>query len=841
MNQKIFGVLFFIFLILLRGNSFGETKIDSLENLLPKSSGIEKANILIHLAFQYRVKEPKKTVEYSNLVLEIPEVSDSILIMQKAYSNLGLGHRYLGDYDKALDYQEKALELAELSGNMGRMATEFNRIGIIYKSWGLYSEALVYYLKALSIREKMGNEYSIANMYNNIGNIYYRRGDLKMALEYYFKTLDIRERQDNKEGYAYILGNIGNVYFELENYTEALLYQQKSLKVKKEIGNDFGVATSLISIGQIYQNIKNYKKALDNFKEAMIIYENAGNRSDLPSALTEIGRTYISLKDYDKAEEYLSKALKIKEEIGNKQDIVFSYISFSDIYLDMDKYKFAREYLLKAEQMAREEENLKYLSMIYQNYYRLYDLQNNFKLALDYYIKYSAIHDSVFSNEISNKITELQIKQRTKTVETQNSLLAEKNKVQELSINKKNQFIVSLGAITILILVLIGLIYNRYLIKHRAQRELLEKNKSILDQKNFLEAFINTIPNPMFFMDKDGEYQGCNSAFMKMHKKENDDIIGKTVFDLYPKELASAYQKDDLEVISTGKNRQMESEVILPQDERIDVIFYKNTFYDSDRKVAGLLGIMLDITKRKKSEDKLKKSEQQLREANAAKDKFFSIIAHDLTNPLNAIMGLAGLLQTDFEYFDNNEKKEVIANLYNATQSTFKLLRNLLEWSKTQIGNIVINQEALNISAITTENIALMSSMAHGKNIKLKSNIPFDTIVKADANMVTTIIRNLISNAIKFTGKGGSIIISSKKTPTHVEVCVEDNGIGIAPENLEKLFSIEKQYKTKGTEGEYGSGLGLMLCKEFVEKNNGSIWAESEIGKGTKVKFALPA
>ncbi|RLD56400.1 MAG: PAS domain-containing sensor histidine kinase [Bacteroidetes bacterium] len=327
---------------------------------------------------------------------------------------------------------------------------------------------------------------------------------------------------------------------------------------------------------------------------------------------------------------------------------------------------------------------------------------------------------------------------------------------------------------------------------------------------------------------------------MKVHNKENDDIIGKTVFDLYPNDLAAFYHKDNLEVISSGKNRQMESEVILPHDERLDVIFYKNTFYDSDQKVAGLLGIMLDITKRKKNEDNLKKSEEQLLEANAAKDKFFSIIAHDLTNPLNAIMGLAGLLQTDFDYFDNDEKKEVIENLFNATQSTFKLLQNLLEWSKTKIGQLVVHQETLSLSAIAVENVTLLSSMAHNKTIKLKSGIPFDTTVLADANMVTTVIRNLISNAIKFTGKGGNIIISSKKTNDYIEVCVEDNGIGIEPENLKKLFSIEKQFKTKGTEGEYGSGLGLVLCKEFIEKNHGSIWAESVIGQGTKVKFTLP-
>jgi PAS domain S-box-containing protein len=840
MNQKIVGIIFFVFLLFVGNYSFTEPEIDSLETLLPQSTGIEKASILLKLAHEYRVKEPRKTVDYASQALNIAIEADSIFLKHKAYSSLGLGYRYLGEYDKAIEYQERALEIATLTGEKSLIALEYNRIGIIYKKWGLYSKALEYYLKALSLREKYGSKGSIANMYNNIGNVYRKRGDLKMALEYYFKTLDIRKELDDREGYAYILNNIGNVYSDLMNYNEALIYHQESLKVKKELGNDYGVSISYSNLGNVYLAQNRFEKALENFQMALAISENASLKDGISTNLTDIGRTYRALKDYDKAQKYLSDALKIKEEIGDKSGIIYSYISFSDIYLDLNREKQALNYLKKAEKMAKEEGFLNYQSSIYENYYKLYNSQNNYKEALKYYIKYSVIHDSIFNNEISNKITELQIKQRTKTVETQNSLLEEKNKVQELSINKKNQFIISLVAITFLILVLIGLIYSRYLIKHKAQRELLEKNKSITEQKNFLEAFINTIPNPMFFMDKDGKYQGCNSAFRKIHERDNDEIIGKTVFDLYPKGLATTYHKSNVEMLTKGKSQQMESKVILPKNKWLDVIFYKNAFYDSNGEVAGLLGIMLDITERKRAEDKLKSSEKQLRVANVAKDKFFSIIAHDLTNPLNAIMGLAGLLHDEFEYFDNNEKKEVIENLYNATQSTFKLLQNLLEWSKAQIGKLAINPETLNMSTIATENITLLSSMAHSKEIKLKSTIPFNAMVVADSNLITTVVRNLISNSIKFTPKGGDILISSERINGHLEICVKDTGVGIEPENLEKLFSIEKQFRTKGTEGEYGSGLGLMLCKEFIEKNKGKIWAESEIGKGTRVKFTLP-
>jgi len=255
----------------------------------------------------------------------------------------------------------------------------------------------------------------------------------------------------------------------------------------------------------------------------------------------------------------------------------------------------------------------------------------------------------------------------------------------------------------------------------------------------------------------------------------------------------------------------------------------------------AILVVAIDVTERKEAESILIDSEQQLRKANAMKDKFFSIIAHDLKNPFNAIVGFANLLYEAYDNFDDHQRKTFIKNICEASDSTFKLLQNLLEWSKTQTGKMEINPEKIDVEMAIRENIAVLKSAADNKKIKIKTSVPGNSFVYADNNMVKAVIRNLISNAIKFTGSDGIIEISAKISGGNVEVCVADTGIGIKPADLIRLFRIDDHFKTKGTENEDGSGLGLILCKEFVEKNGGKIWVESKPGAGSKFKFTLPA
>jgi len=230
----------------------------------------------------------------------------------------------------------------------------------------------------------------------------------------------------------------------------------------------------------------------------------------------------------------------------------------------------------------------------------------------------------------------------------------------------------------------------------------------------------------------------------------------------------------------------------------------------------------------------------ELNELNASKDKFFSIIAHDLKNPFNNIIGFSEILKEEINSGDLVKGNEYTEMINSSATQTYRLLENLLEWANSQTGKIVFNPSPVNLSEILKEEFEVLNNMAIRKKIVLKSFVPENLMIMADSNMVKTVLRNLISNAIKFTYKNGSVEVNAITDSKNAEISVSDNGTGMTKETTAKLFRIDANLSTQGTENEKGTGLGLILCKEFVEKNGGKIWVESESGKGSTFKFILP-
>lgn len=248
-----------------------------------------------------------------------------------------------------------------------------------------------------------------------------------------------------------------------------------------------------------------------------------------------------------------------------------------------------------------------------------------------------------------------------------------------------------------------------------------------------------------------------------------------------------------------------------------------------------------ELTARVNSMLKLAESFKEIKLLNATKDKFFSIIAHDLSAPLGSFLGLTELLYKKYNTFNEERRKNAIKILHESSKTIFNLLENLLTWSASQRNKITYKPERFSINQIISENISLLENYANEKEISIITDCKKEIHVFADKNMILTVLRNLISNAVKFTPKKGKITIVSRQIDEKtVQICVTDTGIGISKENILKLFSIEQVFTTKGTEKETGTGLGLILCKEFVEKNKGKISVETELGKGTNFYVELP-
>ncbi len=242
----------------------------------------------------------------------------------------------------------------------------------------------------------------------------------------------------------------------------------------------------------------------------------------------------------------------------------------------------------------------------------------------------------------------------------------------------------------------------------------------------------------------------------------------------------------------------------------------------------------------KHSHESLRLKEQQLREAIAAKDRFFSIVHHDLKDPFNILIGFSQLLLLNYDKYEEEKIKEIVQHIFDSTKQASNLLENLVQWARSQTGQIQWSPCKIDIRNIVKENIEILNDTALKKNVRLHSEIKKPSFVYADENMINIIVRNLISNGLKYTPDGGEVRISARDSDEFVELIISDTGIGMGKDDIEKLFRIDVHYTTRGTSEETGTGLGLILCKKFIEKNGGKIRVESTLGKGSRFMCTLP-
>jgi PAS domain S-box-containing protein len=259
-----------------------------------------------------------------------------------------------------------------------------------------------------------------------------------------------------------------------------------------------------------------------------------------------------------------------------------------------------------------------------------------------------------------------------------------------------------------------------------------------------------------------------------------------------------------------------------------------------DDKLVKLKGVIIDIADRKHTELVLKENETKLRQLNADKDRFISILGHDLKNPFNIILGFSKLLTEDIRNLNTDEIEDIANNINKSARNSFNLIEDILMWAGAQQGKIPFKPLKLSFADICQYAVEALKQSADAKNITINYSKADHINVFADNDMLKTVLRNLVSNAIKFTNNGGTININAEENSGNVTISVSDNGIGIKPDDLKKLFNISEFITTTGTAEETGTGFGLLLCKEFVDKHQGKIWVESELGKGSDFKFTLP-
>lgn len=326
----------------------------------------------------------------------------------------------------------------------------------------------------------------------------------------------------------------------------------------------------------------------------------------------------------------------------------------------------------------------------------------------------------------------------------------------------------------------------------------------------------------------------ASENYSKMIGIPGSAMIGKTMEELFPPEFATKITADDWSVVSDGSELKL--------DETLNNRNYTSIKYPvSSGGKNFLAGYTIDVTEQKQAEQEVVTKNEELSKIVAEKDKLFSIIAHDLRGPFSSFMGLTQIMAEKLPKLTLEEIQFMVVSMRNSATNIYRLLENLLQWSKLQQGAISFKPEKIQLYSNAQESSALILDSACKKNIQISNEIPVEMGIFADKNLLQTIIRNLVSNAVKFTNIGGEITISATINKNNaIEISIKDTGIGMSPELVNNLFRIDFQMNRSGTEGEPSTGLGLILCKEFVEKHGGKIWVESQEGKGSTFSFSLP-
>jgi PAS domain S-box-containing protein len=370
---------------------------------------------------------------------------------------------------------------------------------------------------------------------------------------------------------------------------------------------------------------------------------------------------------------------------------------------------------------------------------------------------------------------------------------------------------------------------------------LILQSASVLDNgsEQYCSSIINKIGDPIFVKDEQSKLLFVNDAFCEIFGLSRVDALGKTLAEFVAAEERESFLKIDKQVLASGIENINEETLTLGSGQTRIISTRKTRFIDAEGKVR-LIGIIRDITKRYEVEKALKESEALLKDLNSTKDRLFSIIAHDLRNPLHNILGLSELLLEKAKAERDHESTKYIDLILTSAHNTYILLENLLNWAKSETNQISFNPQKIRFSSLISEILELEDTQAKSKKISLELAPVNSLEVFADVNMLKTVLRNLISNAIKYTNSGGQIRVLVTPAKDHIEITISDNGIGIKQERLDGLFEIAQNSTTKGTANEIGSGLGLVLCKEFVEKHQGRIWVEINKQSGCDFKFTLP-
>ena len=654
-----------------------------------------------------------------------------------------------------------------------------NKLSFLSQRYSI-EKSKAYAKEAYDLSVENNFDYGKAEALNNLGFIFYHDNDLNSAEKNFLSAKKIFQEIKNKNGLARTLNYIGLINWRRNKFVEAFKYYREANSIATQINNLEISGEAINYMGLIYWKWSQYSKALDYFFKSLKIQEQIGNRFGIGLALNNIANIYNEMNQPDRAIPYSNRVLKIFNEEEDKYILGRAYNILGVSYFkknDFDKAIFYQNESLRLKKVSGE---LGGMAFSYNDLGDIYFERKNYKSAIENYNEALRIRKQL-NDKFGIASTLLSIAK----VELANNNLTEAEKSLNESLLNASQ----IGNINL---------------TAQAYKEL-----------------------------SDLYYRKGNPSLALNYLKKNSELID-SIYNKEAKnkiaELTVIYDLDSKENELKIKNLEIEKE----QSKNIFFILFGVVI------LAASVMLIYRNMKLRKTYKELDIKSQELQKAISSRDKFFSIMSHDLRSPFFGIKSMTEILSDPNEVITEAERKDFMIKLNRAVKDVYSLIENLIEWSKIQTNRIEYRPDNYDLYDDLTSILMMLSFNAEHKKIKIENKINTPIEVFADQQMVHSVLLNLITNAIKFTRENGLIEIFSSIENEFVKICVKDNGVGIPKEIKEKLFKSDSRISSRGTNQEKGTGLGLLLCKEFVEKNGGTLSFDTKEGEGTTFCFTLP-
>jgi signal transduction histidine kinase len=619
----------------------------------------------------------------------------------------------------------------------------------------------------------------------------YRFSDFQRSKDYANEALSIADKTNLGRTRIIAFENIGNLAALSGDYSTALRYDNQALQQSLINNDSTSIAVHFNNIANDYYDLGEYDEAYKYFTNS---YRVASARKDslrMAIALHNVGRVFKELGQHERALEHLMLAKKMSQDIGDDEGIPYANDEIGDVRLRQHQYDSALMFLFKSLNVAREQHINELEPRTLNKIATIFVRTGEYNKALAYYDTTYRLHEKT-NNRFG--IAEVELGRA--------GVYADQKK------------------------------YDQAL-------ELVNRSLAIARESNARNLEITCFQRLSQIYELKGDFKKSLDYF-KQFKLVEDSLFSQDMQEeLFRDQMKFETEDKDSQIAALNRAQDIKDDQLKRQEFIRNIlvvvmalsVILLATVYRSGQRRRQINALLLQ------HQADMEKRSEELERLNQVKDKFFSIISHDLRSPINALAGLLDLL--DKGAVKPEELPNHVRELKTRFNHTRTLLNNLLDWTLLQMDKLNLQPSKIDLKKIVDENIQLVGSV-QSKKITLTNNLPQLCFAYADSNTTNLVFRNLLTNAIKFTNDGGTVIISAEPRSTEWLITVRDNGIGMGEDVLKMLFDKTAPYTTRGTANEKGTGLGLILCKEFVEKNGGKIWVESELGKGSTFHFTLP-